>query len=188
MYFKKLFFLLIFILCFNKLVAGNLNLTKINTKNGTIQIEFNDTLQLSNFILIDGKLISPFYESNNNKHYFFYFLDRNFKNAIINSIQGKPVTNNNSNKKFEYKVNKCILVKKPKKILAFMSVIFDDSIEVNCNLLNGKYGFWIAWPAIKEKDKWNKLFNIKDRKLKEEIETMLIKYYKQIKNDNQFKK
>ena len=64
-----------------------------------------------------------------------------------------------------------------------MSVIFNDSIEVNCNILNGKYGLWVAWPSIKEKDKWTKIFNIKDKNLKDEIDTELLKFYKKKKND-----
>ena len=65
-----------------------------------------------------------------------------------------------------------------------MSVIFNDTIEVQCNIMKGDYGLWIAWPSIKEKDKWNKIFQIKDKKLKKEVETTLIKFYKQ-KRDNQ---
>ena len=64
-----------------------------------------------------------------------------------------------------------------------MSVIFNDNIEISCNILNGKYGLWVAWPSIKEKDKWIKLFNIKNKELKEEIETKLLKLYKPKKND-----
>ena len=59
----------------------------------------------------------------------------------------------------------------------------NDAIEINCNVLNGKYGLWVAWPSIKEKDKWIKIFNIKDKNLKDEIDTELLKFYKKKKND-----
>jgi DNA-binding cell septation regulator SpoVG len=127
--------------------------------------------------------MSPFYENNENKYYFFYFLDRNLKKDIIDKINNKNNSFSKDNDKIEYKINKCNIVKNPKTILAFMSVIFNDNIEISCNILNGKYGLWVAWPSIKEKDKWIKLFNIKNKELKEEIETKLLKLYKQKKND-----
>ena len=127
--------------------------------------------------------MSPFYENNGNKYYFFYFLDRNLKKDIIDKINNKNNSFSKDNDKIEYKINKCNIVKNPKTILAFMSVIFNDNIEISCNILNCKYGLWVAWPSIKEKDKWIKLFNIKNKELKEEIETKLLKLYKQKKND-----
>ncbi len=184
MYMKRfLFVLLLFLFCIRS-YALDLNLTKITNQNNKINIEFNNTLQLHDFILKDGTLISPYYENNGNKYYFFHFLNRNFKNNIVNKINNKNNTFTNTKEKIEYKINKCNIVKNPKTILAFMSVIFNDNIEINCNILNGKYGLWISWPSIKEKDKWIKIFNIKDKELKEEIENALLKYYKQKKNDD----
>ena len=179
---RFLFTLLLFLFCIES-YASSLNLTKIVNKNNKINIEFNDTLQLHDFVLADGNLISPFYESNGSKYYFFYFLNRDFKNDIINKLNDKNDNFTKTKNKIEYKINKCNIVKKPKTILAFMSVIFNDTVEINCNILNGKYGLWVAWPSVKEKDNWIKLFNIKDKELKEEIETNLLKYYKQKKND-----
>jgi DNA-binding cell septation regulator SpoVG len=189
MYLKHFFILLSILLLLSiEIYAANLNITKITNTDNKINIEFNNTLRLSNFTLENNNLISPFYENKGNKHYFFYFLNRDFKTSIINVINKKENINNNSKEKIEYKINKCSIVKNPKTILAFMSVIFNDNIEISCNILNGKYGLWVAWPSIKDKDKWNKLFEIKDKKLKEEIETNLIKYYKEKKNANKLKK
>lgn len=183
MYIKRfLFILLLFLFCITS-YASNLNVTKITSKNSKIDIEFNHTLKLQDFVLVDGNLISPFYESNGNKYYFFYFLDRKLKSNIIEQINNKKNITTGTKEKIEYKINKCNIVKAPKTILAFMSVIFNDNIEINCNILNGKYGLWVAWPSVKEKDVWIKLFDIKDKKLKEEIETNLLKHYKQKKND-----
>lgn len=178
--------LLIFLFSIN-IYSDKLKITKIENINKKINVEFNSILELKDFTLIDNNLISPFYETKGNKHYFFYFLNRDLKNDVIKTAKDKNTIENSKNS-IEYKINKCNIVKKPKTILAFMSVIFNDSIEINCNILNGKYGLWIAWPSIKEKDKWNKIFDIKDKKLKEEIEIKLIKYYKQKKNDTKLKK
>lgn len=184
MYFKNFFIVLFLLLFFSiDIYAATLNITKLTKTNNKINIEFNNTLQLSDFTLENNNLISPSYESKGNKNYFFYFLNRDFKTSILNAINKKEKINTNSKGKIEYKINKCSIVKNPKTILAFMSVIFNDSIEINCNILNGKYGLWVAWPSIKGKDKWIKIFNIKDKNLKDEIDTELLKFYKKKKND-----
>lgn len=184
---KFLFILLLFLFCVNS-YALVLNLTKVTNKNNKINIELNNILYLQDFVLADDKLLSPFYESKGTKYYFFSFLNRKTKQEIINKINNKEkIVSDRFNGKTEYKINKCSIVKKPKTILAFMSVIFNDEIEINCNILNGKYGLWVSWPSIKEKDKWRKIFDIKDKKLKDEIETALIKYYKQKRDNDKLK-
>ena len=190
MYLKNFLFLLLIFLFSIEIYSSDLEITKITNINNKINVEFNNTLQLKDFTLSDNNLISPFYENKGNKYYFFYFLNRNLKKEIIEKTNNKNniIIKNDTKNSIEYKINKCNIVKMPKTILAFMSVIFNDTIEINCNMLNGKYGLWIGWPAIKEKDKWNKLFEIKDKELKEKIEIELIKYYKQKKNDNKLKK
>lgn len=189
MHIKQLLIILLFFLFCVKSYALDLNLTKVTNKNNKINIEFNNILQLQDFVLTDGNLISPFYESNGTKYYFFYFLNRKTKQDVIDKINKKENSfSNKTNIKTEYKINKCNIVKKPKTILAFMSVIFNDNIEINCNILNGKYGLWVAWPSLKENDKWRKIFDIKDKNLKDKIETDLLKYYKQKRNDDKLKK
>ena len=182
---KKFLFLLFIFLFSIEVSAEKLLLTKISNTDNKTSIEFNNKLQLHDFTLTDNNLLSPFYESNGNKYYFFHFLDRNFKNNIIKKIQNKDIDTVPAGKeKIEYKINKCLIPKHTQKILAFMSVIFNDDIEINCNILKGQYGLWIAWPSIKEQNKWKKLFIIKDKNLKNDIETNLIEYYKQKKNAN----
>ena len=189
MYLKYLFILLSVFLFSIEIYATNLKLTKITNINNKVNIELNNTLKLKDLVLTNDSLISPFYENKGNKYYFFYFLSRDFKNNIIKLAKDKSKNIlDNTKGSIEYKINKCNIVQNPKTILAFMSIIFNDTIEINCNVLNGKYGLWIAWPSVKENDKWNKLFEIKDTKLKEKIETDLIKYYKQKKNDTKLKK
>ena len=189
MYFKYFLSLLLIFLFSISVYSAELKATKITNINNKINVEFNNTLQLKNFTLTDNNLVSPFYESKGNKYYFFSFLSRDFKNNIIKAANDKSnKIVDNTKGLIEYKINKCTIVKQPKTILAFMSVIFNDTVEINCNILNGKYGLWVAWPSIKEKDKWNKLFEIKDKNLKEEIETNLIKHYKQKRNDNKLQK
>ena len=190
MYLKQVLSLLFILLFSAEIFSANLKITNVTNVNNKVSVVFNNTLNLKDFVLIDDNLISPFYENKGNKYYFFYFLNRNFKNDIIKKAKDKNANIvDNSKGVIEYKINKCNIVKNPKTTLAFMSVIFNDTIEVNCSILNGKYGLWVAWPSIKDKDKWNKVFEIKDKKLKEQIDTELLKYYKQKKNDtNKLKK
>lgn len=187
MYLKRIFSLLLIFLFSIEVYSADLEVTKIINLNNKITIEFNNVLQLKDFTFADDNLISPFYESKGNKYYFFYFLDRNFKNEIIKNLKDKNNISKDTKKPIEYKINKCNIIKNPKTTLAFMSVILNDTIEINCNILNGKYGLWIAWPSIKNKDVWNKIFEIKDKNLKEKIEIDLIKYYKKKKNDAKLK-
>ncbi len=190
MYLKQVLSLLFILLFSAEIFSANLKITNVTNVNNKVSVVFNNTLNLKDFVLIDDNLISPFYENKGNKYYFFYFLNRNFKNDIIKKAKDKNANIvDNSKGVIEYKINKCNIVKNPETTLAFMSVIFNDTIEVNCSILNGKYGLWVAWPSIKDKDKWNKVFEIKDKKLKEQIDTDLLKYYKQKKNDtNKLKK
>lgn len=187
MYLKRFFSLLLIFLFSIEVYSADLEVTKIINSNNKVTIEFNNILRLKDFTFTDNNLISPFYESKGNKYHFFYFLDRNFKNEIIKNLKDKNNISKDTKKAIEYKINKCNILKNPKTTLAFMSVIFNDTIEINCNILNGKYGLWIAWPSIKNKDAWNKIFEIKDKNLKDKIETDLIKYYKQKKNNVKFK-
>ena len=54
--------------------------------------------------------------------------------------------------------------------------------------MDGKNGLWVQWPSQKKEDKWNKIFIIKDKNLKKDIEDKIInKYNKDIENDK-FKK
>lgn len=181
--YRYIFSLLLALLFVSGIYAADLTLTKFTDTKNKISMEFNDTLQLYDFSFTENNLMSPFYESNGNKYYFFYFLNRKFKLDVTQKITNNDNVVNTGKGTIEYKINKCNIVNNPKTILAFMSVIFNDKLEVTCNVLNGKYGLWIAWPSVKEQDKWRKIFDIKDKKLKEEIETKLLRHYKQKKND-----
>ena len=88
MYLKRFLFLLLFFLFATKVYSAGLEITKVTNVNNKLNVEFNNTLSLKDFTLIDDNLISPFYESKGNKYYFFYFLNRNLKNDIIKMSKG----------------------------------------------------------------------------------------------------
>ena len=82
-------------------------------------------------------------------------------------------------------INKFSLYRKKAKIKAFASVIFNDDIEVECRIMDGKNGLWVAWPSNKVGDKWYSNFKFIDRKIKNGVENLLIKEYtKKLNNEN----
>ena len=71
MYIKQFLFILLLFLFSVGSYASDLKLTKIVNKNNKINIEYNNTLQLHDFVLVDDNLMSPYYESKGTKYYFF---------------------------------------------------------------------------------------------------------------------
>lgn len=177
-------FFLSFIFCAN-IFAQPLEISKIDKSNlSSITIEFNSKLLFENLALKNNTLILPSYKSKNKEYFYFSILDRTLKNNIINEIKSENTEYKTTETKIEYKINKFFIPKEPKTAKAFVSVIFNDKIEVNCTILNGKYGLWVAWPSKKENNKWNKLFYINDKILKEQIEKEILETYgKKLKDD-----
>ncbi len=125
----------------------------------------------------NNNLIIPSYKSKNKEYFYFSILDRNLKNTIIKEIQSENKEYSANETKIEYKINKFFIPQNTKTAKAFVSVIFNDKLEVNCTVLNGKYGLWVAWPSTKENNKWEKLFYINDKELKEKIEKEILEIY-----------
>lgn len=99
------------------------------------------------------------------------------KNAVINrkpSIFKEAQPGNVS-----YKIVKFSKFKKESNLKAFVSISFNDAVQVECKIIDGRNGAWVAWPAVKSKKtgKWNKQFIIIDKKLKETIEQDLLEKY-----------
>jgi len=159
----------------------------IDNKNlSDISVEFNNTLELRGLkIEKDGNkeiLTVPYYKSKNNRYDHFYFLDRQFKENLISEIKSSKNIYKKNASTVDYKINKFNIIEKTSKAKAFVSVIFNDKIEVQCSILNGKYGLWVQWPSEKRGNKWKKLFLIKDAELKYKIEKEILVLYQQKKN------
>lgn len=181
-----------FILIFSsKIYSQNLlYITKIDKQKDFISIELNNSLEIHNLKITDNNniktIISPQYQNKNTNYSYFSFLNKQFKEDIINSVNTNKITEQEENK-IDYKINKFKIINS-KTLKATFSVIFNDLFEVNATIMNGKNGLWIQWPSQKKEDKWNKLFVIKDKDLKKDIEDKIInKYNKDIENDK-FKK
>ncbi len=159
-----------------------LNVSFIDNKNKSIvSIEFNNTLQLYGLKLAKDNtgenLLSPSYKSKNSRYSYFSFLDRNFKNQVIDAIKTNTVTKS-TDTSVSYKINKFNVISNLPKAKAFVSVIFNDLIEVQCSIIKGNYGLHVQWPSQKKDGKWEKLFVIKDKNLKYAVDNEILRIYR----------
>lgn len=184
--YKFIFIFLCLFFCQNVFCQA-LDVSFIDAKNlSDISIEFNNTIEIHGLKL--GKygnketLQSPFYKSKNNKYYYFSFLDKKFKENLISEIKSNKNIYKKSTQEIDYKINKFKIINTSSKAKAFVSVIFNDAVEIQCSVLNGKYGLWVQWPSEKRKNKWMKLFIIKDADLKYKIEKEILILYHQKQN------
>ena len=102
-------------------------------------------------------------------------MQRDFAKKIYENIKSNKTSAQYS--KINYKINKFKLISSHKTIKAFSSVIFEEKLEAECRVIEGKYGLWIAWPSEKKGGVWIKNFIIIDKDLKNNIEDDLIKRY-----------
>ncbi len=173
----------------SNLYSQILHITNIEKQDNFISIELNEILEICNLKLssVNEKysIIVPKYQSKTSNYNYFSFLDRSFKDKIINSINNNIVeqTDNDTRNDITYKLNKFNIINS-NILRATFSIIFNDLFEVNATIMNGKNGLWVQWPSLKQQNnKWKKLFIIKDKKLKDAIEKEIInKYNKDIIN------
>ena len=173
----------------SNLYSQILHITNIEKQDNFISIELNEILEICNLKLssVNEKysIIVPKYQSKTSNYNYFSFLDRSFKDKIINSINNNIVeqTDNDTRNDITYKLNKFNIINS-NILRATFSIIFNDLFEVNATIMNGKNGLWVQWPSLKQQNnEWKKLFIIKDKKLKDAIEKEIInKYNKDIIN------
>lgn len=184
---SKFVFVFLFLFFCQKGYCQTFDISFINHKNlSDISIEFNNTIELHGLKLkiADDKdlLISPYYKSKKNQYDYFSFLDKQFKDRIIAEIKSNKKIYKKEYQNIDYKINKFNIINSSSKAKAFVSVIFNNLLEVQCTILNGKYGLWVQWPSEKQNNKWNKLFIIKDSNLEYNIEKEILQLYHQKKN------
>ena len=178
------------ILLASNLYSQTLYITNIEKQDNFVNIELNKILEIYNLKLSFANekysIIVPKYQGKVSNYNYFSFLNKDFKDKIINSISKNMIeqVNNDTNNDIKYKLNKFNIINS-KTLKATFSIIFNDLFEVNATVMNGKNGFWVQWPSLKQQNnKWKKLFIIKDKTLKNAIEKdILNKYNKDILND-----
>ncbi|MCS7227920.1 MAG: septation protein SpoVG family protein [Endomicrobia bacterium] len=62
----------------------------------------------------------------------------------------------------------------------FASVIFEDAVEIECKIMQGRYGPWVAWPSRKDEttNKWVKQVVFKSKEYQKKVEQEVLSKYK----------
>ncbi|MFC1501607.1 septation protein SpoVG family protein [Elusimicrobiota bacterium] len=197
MIFKKVFFTLVIILlnlffiysyahC-QKVSITNIEIGDIDDPNSAYQklaeVTINNSLIIKEikFITIKNNILLEFpeYISKNSKVYpQIKLLDKNTINIFRTSILNKEISKNIYNN-LSYKLVKFSKYSGKSKIKVFVSLIFNDSIQIECKIIDGKNGPWVAWPSrkLEKSEKWIKQVIITNKNLKKSIETDLINRY-----------
>lgn len=109
-------------------------------------------------------------------------LDKNLNDRIIKVITtGRPEIVSEPLSQPSYKLGKYSLYKKSTSTLkVFVSVIFEDMLEIECKIMEGRRGPWIAWPSRKDETtgKWIKQVVFKSIEYQRQIEQELLNRYK----------
>ncbi len=82
----------------------------------------------------------------------------------------------------KYRISKFKKISSPSKINIVASVVFNESIEIECKVIEGRNGPWVLWPSEKRKDigRWRKQIVITDYSLRESVERDLIERYNKL--------
>lgn len=123
----------------------------------------------------------PIYCSKGKIYRQFSVLKRDYRNYIADSLFLKKAEAFEGGTNF--RINKFSLNKKEGSIKAFASVIFEELLEVECRIMEGKRGLWTAWPANNTSGGWKAEFVFEDKKLKKKVEESLTEKYKNFKNE-----
>ncbi len=98
--------------------------------------------------------------------------------AIVEAVEtGMP--SDEKAKAISFKVTKFSRFTRPSKLKVFAAVIFNDAVEVECKVMEGKRGPWISWPARKPEEggRWIQQVKIRNKAVKDAIEKTLLERY-----------
>jgi DNA-binding cell septation regulator SpoVG len=172
---EVLIFVAVICLSLSSVLFADLKITRIQKTAEFYEVVLNNDIKISNIFLRDNVLEFPKYKNKNKIYKQIAVLRTNFKNYLLdvlltnNTFSGKCITS--------FKINKMSVLKDNKYIKAFASIIFDDDIEVECRIMNGKKGLWIAWPSDLKCGIWVKNFTFINKSLQKNIEKKLIADY-----------
>ncbi|MDR3048234.1 MAG: SpoVG family protein [Elusimicrobiota bacterium] len=167
---------IIFLFLINlKAVYGELKVTAIEHKDGKTNIVLNDMVKINGLKIKDGKIDFPIYASKGKIYKEFAILKRDFNQYIVDSISKSALSD--CNDLISFKINKFNIVRNHKNVGASVSVILDGVLEIECRIMKGKDGLWVAFPAQKQNNKWINHISFRDYDFKKRIETALISKY-----------
>jgi DNA-binding cell septation regulator SpoVG len=172
---RVVFFAFAALLIFSFPAYSELVLTGVEKDGNSCTIIFNDSIRISGISLSNGKISMPEYAKNGKIYKNFSILQRDFLKNLYEAVKLSKTSRDSS--KINYKINKFKIISSHKTIKAFSSVIFEEKLEVECRVMKGKYGLWVAWPSKKDGNIWKKDFIIINKDLKNNIESELIRHY-----------
>ncbi|MDR2192601.1 MAG: SpoVG family protein [Endomicrobium sp.] len=156
-------------------VYAELFITDIEKNADEYTVTFNNSIKISGVSLSNGKVSFPEYARGGKIYKNFSVLQREFAKKLFEDIEANKISKTSAETAF--KINKFKTIASHKTIKAFASVIFEEKFEVECRIMDGKYGLWIAWPSKKIGTSWKKEFIIINKYLKNNIENELIQRY-----------
>jgi len=158
-------------------IYGNIQTFADIVVNGCLKIKEIKVLKIGG----ENKLKFPTYYSRLGREYPQVVVHTKQANeAILQAIRTSKVSQDV--KPLSYKVTEISPYNRESKLKAFVAVTFNDAITVECKIMSGKKGLWVAWPARKTKDiknPWVKQVVILDKNLKDEIEKQLFIAYQE---------
>ena len=183
----KIYFIFIVFFSFLNISFAETAITRIEVKDNAYNVAFNGVFTISNIVLKEKNgeydIVFPVYASKGKVYAQFGILKRNFRKDLAKAL--KEMRESDEHFETSFAINKFSLSKKGGNIKAFASVIFNDDIEVECRVMDGKNGLWVAWPSSKTDGKWRQNFEFTDKTVKNGVESLLIKEYtKKLNNEN----
>ncbi|MDR2860547.1 MAG: hypothetical protein LBV66_01780, partial [Elusimicrobiota bacterium] len=153
---KKLLLLFISLLLFAANTFAEIKITDIKKDNDKFNITLNDSLKIMEITLKtdkDGAVLEfPAYINKGKVYKQIIVLRKDFNKNLAAALKNNQISKSAGDIKF--KTGEFEKVKNHKTIAAFCSIIFEDVLEVKCRVMKGKTGFWIAWPSVKQGNKW----------------------------------
>jgi DNA-binding cell septation regulator SpoVG len=179
-YIEFLFLILSVSVGFCSSLYAELKVTNIVKSNNSLDIVLNSDIKLLNVLLKSSDVELPVYKNKDKVYKQFAILKREFRHYLVAALSENRLSSKTENTTF--KINKFSILKKHPTIKAFASVIFNHDIEVECRVMQGTNGLWIAWPSTKKNGVWIKDFEFVNKSLKETVEKKLISEYASVIN------
>jgi DNA-binding cell septation regulator SpoVG len=169
---ELLIFVVVIYLSLSSVSFADLKVTEIQKTAEFYEVTLNNDIKISNIFLRNNVLEFPKYKNKGKTYKQITVLRKDFKNYLLDALLSNNIFSGRCITSF--KINKMLLLKDNKSIKAFASIIFDDDIEVECRIMNGKKGLWIAWPSSLKHVLWIKNFTFINKNLQKNIEKKLI--------------
>lgn len=179
----SLFFMIWFIP--SPIKAQEMVITNLRLKENKAVLVFNNAIKIRDIAItkINGKLRYDFprFESNKKKIYSqIKTLNKNTDSLIIEGIANNKILENVSFLPVKFRVNDLKIIENSSTLKAFASVIFNESLEVECKVFSKEDECWVSWPSIRNNQnrRWRNVFSITDYRLREAVERAVIDRFK----------